>query len=81
MLASTTTYLEACRPISVSMSNALKHLKWLLSELPNAITDHEVVLREDDQGMMERNIIVFDIFRLKLNYETLSTITLRNRST
>lgn len=43
VLASTTAYLEACRPISVSMFNALKHLKWLLSQLPNTVSDNEVV--------------------------------------
>lgn len=41
VLASTTTYLDTCRPLSVSMSNALKHLKCLLSQLPNTITDNE----------------------------------------
>lgn len=37
-------YLNQCRPVSVSMTNALKHIKWHLTQLPNNITDAEVIL-------------------------------------
>lgn len=33
------SYLETYRPLSVSMTNALKHLKWHLMKLPNTISD------------------------------------------
>lgn len=35
-------YLHHCRPLAVSMQNALKHLKWQMSLLPATISDHEV---------------------------------------
>ena len=35
-------YLHHCRPLAVSMQNALKHLKWQMSLLPTTISDHEV---------------------------------------
>lgn len=36
-----TTYLHACRPLSVSATNALRHLKWQLTLLPNNVTDSD----------------------------------------
>nr|XP_018902695.1 PREDICTED: translation initiation factor eIF-2B subunit delta [Bemisia tabaci] len=38
-------YLNQCRPVSVSMTNALKHIKWHLTQLPNNITDAEARLK------------------------------------
>lgn len=32
-------YLESCRPLSVSMINAVKHIKLQLTQLPNAVSD------------------------------------------
>ncbi|XP_067010899.2 microtubule-associated protein futsch [Anabrus simplex] len=34
-----TAFLQDCRPLSVSMTNALKHLKWQMNQLPNNISD------------------------------------------
>ncbi|XP_049941173.1 uncharacterized protein LOC126418448 isoform X1 [Schistocerca serialis cubense] len=36
-----TTYLHACRPLPVSATNALRHLKWQLTLLPNNVTDSD----------------------------------------
>uniref|UniRef100_A0A1B6KSP6 Translation initiation factor eIF2B subunit delta n=2 Tax=Graphocephala atropunctata TaxID=36148 RepID=A0A1B6KSP6_9HEMI len=40
-LGSVTTYLNQCRPLSVSMTNALRHVKRTLTQLPNNISDVE----------------------------------------
>ncbi|KOC62128.1 Translation initiation factor eIF-2B subunit delta [Habropoda laboriosa] len=32
-------YLHHCRPLAVSMQNALKHLKWQMTQLPSALSD------------------------------------------
>ena len=36
-------YLNYCRPLAVSMENALRHLKWQMSVLPSNISDKEVI--------------------------------------
>lgn len=40
-LAPATAYLQHCRPLSVSMTNALRHIKWHLTQLPNNVPDAE----------------------------------------
>lgn len=40
-LAPATAYLQHCRPLSVSMTNALRHIKWHLTQLPNNVPDVE----------------------------------------
>ncbi|XP_012284821.1 translation initiation factor eIF-2B subunit delta isoform X2 [Orussus abietinus] len=35
------TYLQSCRPLAVSMQNALKHLKRQMTQLPTTISDHD----------------------------------------
>ena len=35
-------FLETCRPVSVSMTNALRHLMRQLTQLPNNVSDAEV---------------------------------------
>jgi translation initiation factor eIF-2B subunit delta len=37
-------FLDRCRPLSVSMTNALRHLTWQLTQLPNSVSDSEVIL-------------------------------------
>lgn len=37
-------FLDCCRPLSVSMTNALRHLMWQLTQLPNNVSDLEVML-------------------------------------
>jgi len=37
-------FLDRCRPLSVSMTNALRHLTWQLTQLPNSVSDSEVTL-------------------------------------
>ncbi|CAK9824364.1 Translation initiation factor eIF-2B subunit delta [Anthophora retusa] len=32
-------YLHHCRPLAVSMQNALRHLKWQMTQLPSALSD------------------------------------------
>lgn len=34
-------FLDRCRPLSVSMTNALRHLTWQLTQLPNSVSDSE----------------------------------------
>lgn len=40
-LAPATAYLQLCRPLSVSMTNAFRHIKWHLTQLPNNVPDAE----------------------------------------
>uniref|UniRef100_A0A1B6E126 Translation initiation factor eIF2B subunit delta n=2 Tax=Clastoptera arizonana TaxID=38151 RepID=A0A1B6E126_9HEMI len=40
-LAPVTDYLNSCRPLSVSMTNAMRHIKWHLTQLPNDVSDVE----------------------------------------
>ena len=35
-------FLDRCRPLSVSMTNALRHLTRQLTQLPNSVSDSEV---------------------------------------
>lgn len=35
-------YLHHCRPLAVSMQNALRHLKWQMTQLPPTISDEDV---------------------------------------
>lgn len=35
-------YLHHCRPLAVSMQNALRHLKWQMTQLPSALPDADV---------------------------------------
>jgi hypothetical protein len=35
-------FLDSCRPISVSMTNALRFITWQLTQLPNSVSDSEV---------------------------------------
>jgi translation initiation factor 2B subunit (eIF-2B alpha/beta/delta family) len=37
-------FLDRCRPLSVSMTNALRHLTRQLTQLPNSVSDAEVLL-------------------------------------
>lgn len=41
-LTPVTDYLNHCRPLSVSMTNALRHIKWHLTQLPNDVPDVKV---------------------------------------
>lgn len=43
-LGSITVFLDQCRPLAVSMTNALRHIKRTLTQLPNNIPDVEVVI-------------------------------------
>lgn len=36
-------FLDCCRPLSVSMTNALRFLMWQLTQLPNNVSDSEVM--------------------------------------
>ncbi|XKL61242.1 hypothetical protein PGB90_008299 [Kerria lacca] len=45
VLGDVMTYLNNCRPVSVSMTNAIKFLKWHLSQLPNNISDREAQIK------------------------------------
>lgn len=40
-LQESSTYLHHCRPFAVSMQNALRHLKWKMSQFPTTISDDE----------------------------------------
>ena len=44
ILQDSALYLHHCRPLAVSMQNALKYLRWQMSLLPATISDHEVSL-------------------------------------
>lgn len=35
------SYLHNCRPLAVSMQNALKHLKWKMAQFPSTISDND----------------------------------------
>lgn len=35
-------YLHHCRPMAVSMQNALRHLKWQMTQLPTTVSDNDV---------------------------------------
>jgi translation initiation factor 2B subunit (eIF-2B alpha/beta/delta family) len=35
-------FLDCCRPLSVSMTNALRFITWQLTQLPNSVSDSEV---------------------------------------
>jgi translation initiation factor eIF-2B subunit delta len=37
-------FLDCCRPLSVSMTNALRFIMWQLTQLPNNVSDLEVML-------------------------------------
>lgn len=41
-LQEASAYLHHCRPIAVSMQNALRHLKWQMTQLPATTSDEEV---------------------------------------
>ncbi|XP_015184886.1 PREDICTED: translation initiation factor eIF-2B subunit delta-like [Polistes dominula] len=41
-LKETVSYLHACRPLAVSMQNALRHLKWQMTQLDSTSTDTDV---------------------------------------
>ena len=43
-LQESVNYLNSCRPLAVSMQNALKHLKWRMTTLPSTVPDQEVCL-------------------------------------
>ncbi|XP_076678442.1 eukaryotic translation initiation factor 2B subunit delta isoform X2 [Andrena cerasifolii] len=38
-LQKSVAYLHFCRPVAVSMQNALRHLKWQMTQLPSALSD------------------------------------------
>ncbi|XP_076240716.1 eukaryotic translation initiation factor 2B subunit delta isoform X3 [Calliopsis andreniformis] len=38
-LQKSVAYLHYCRPVAVSMQNALRHLKWQMTQLPSALSD------------------------------------------
>lgn len=42
MLVKSMNYINNCRRVSVSMTNAVRHIKRHLTQLPNTITDSEV---------------------------------------
>lgn len=35
-------YLQACRPVAVSVHNAVKHIRWQISQFPKGSTDEQV---------------------------------------
>ncbi|XP_046742445.1 translation initiation factor eIF-2B subunit delta [Diprion similis] len=41
-------YLHHCRPMAVSMQNALKHLKWQMSQLPTTTSDEDAKTKLQD---------------------------------
>ncbi|XP_015184887.1 PREDICTED: ras guanine nucleotide exchange factor R-like [Polistes dominula] len=41
-LKQSVSYLHACRPLAVSMQNALRHLKWQMTQLDSTSTDTDV---------------------------------------
>ncbi|XP_046614921.1 translation initiation factor eIF-2B subunit delta [Neodiprion virginianus] len=47
-LQESAAYLHRCRPIAVSMQNALKHLKWQMSQLSTTISDEDAKTKLQD---------------------------------
>ena len=41
-LQESSAYLHHCRPLAVSMQNALRHIKWQMTQLPTTISDKDV---------------------------------------
>lgn len=41
-LQESVAYLHYCRPLAVSMQNALRHLKWQMTQLPSSLSDADV---------------------------------------
>lgn len=37
-------FIKSCRLPAVSMNNAIKHIKWQLTQLPNTIAEYDVSL-------------------------------------
>lgn len=42
-LKNTVEYLQACRPVAVSVHNAVKHIRWQISQFPKGATDEQVL--------------------------------------
>ncbi|XP_012257898.2 translation initiation factor eIF-2B subunit delta isoform X2 [Athalia rosae] len=47
-LFSCEAYLNHCRPLAVSMQNALKHLKWQMTQLPTTVSDEDAKSKLSD---------------------------------
>lgn len=67
-LQQSTNYLQKCRPLAVSMTNALRHIKLHLTQIPNHLADSEKknLLLEgidtyirDEIGMADKAISLF----------------------
>lgn len=41
-LQESVAYLHHCRPLAVSMQNALRHLKWQMTQFPSSLSDEDV---------------------------------------
>uniref|UniRef100_A0A1B0CB69 Translation initiation factor eIF2B subunit delta n=2 Tax=Lutzomyia longipalpis TaxID=7200 RepID=A0A1B0CB69_LUTLO len=55
-------YLEQCRPMAVSMVNAMKYLKWQITQLPTDIVHvPDPDSEEEDDPHIELKMILFDI--------------------
>ncbi|KAK3715789.1 hypothetical protein RRG08_052199 [Elysia crispata] len=45
LLAPCITYINYCRPLSTSMGNAIKHLKYHISRIPSDMDDHKAITK------------------------------------
>lgn len=59
LLAPCITYINYCRPLSTSMGNAIKHLKYHISRIPSDMEDHKAItkLQEVIDTFIEDNIM------------------------
>ncbi|RUS70082.1 hypothetical protein EGW08_022157 [Elysia chlorotica] len=59
LLAPCITYINYCRPLSTSMGNAIKHLKYHISRIPSEMDDHKAIskLQEVIDTFIEDNIM------------------------